>query len=329
MTALAPLVQAYFTQRLMAQRRASPHTVAAYRDTFRLLVGFASSRTGRQPSALCLEDLDAAMVGAFLDHLESARSNSVATRNARLAAVRSFFRFAALQEPGSAALIQRVLAIPQKRSTRLLVEFLVPEEVAALLTAPDLTTAIGRRDHVLLVLAVQTGLRVSELAALTWADVHLGAGPYVRCVGKGRKERATPLTKPCVRTLRSWRAEHRGGNESPVFSGPGGQALSRSAIWRLVARHVAVAAGGCPSLLAKAVSPHTLRHTAAMQLLASGIDRAVIALWLGHEQVETTQIYLHADLAMKQKALDRCAPGATATGRYRPPDALLTFLEGL
>lgn len=329
MTLLAPLLQAFFTERLIRQREASSHTVAAYRDTFRLFLVFVQARTGRTPSKLFLEDLDAACVGAFLDHLERGRLNSVTTRNARLAAIRSFFRFAALREPASAALIQRVLAIPQKRTARLLVEFLTKEEVEALLAAPDPTTRTGRRDHALLLVAVQTGLRVSELAALVRGDVHLGTGPHVRCLGKGRKERCTPLTRQSVNVLAGWLAE-RGGDESgPVFPGPRSGSLSRGAIWRLVARHVRTATLSCPSLGTKHISPHTLRHTAAMQLLAAGVDRAVIALWLGHEQVETTQIYLHADLTLKQKALDRCAPTTTAVGRYRPADPLLAFLEAL
>jgi len=329
MTALAPLVQSFFTDRLVTQRRASPHTVAAYRDAFRLLVVFASQRTGRQPSKLALEDLDAPLVGAFLDHLELGRSNSVATRNARLAALHSFFRYAALRDLANAALIERVLAIPQKRTSRLLVEFLTADEVEALLAAPDRSTALGRRDHALLAVAVQTGLRLSELAQLSRNDVELGTGPYVRCIGKGRKERCTPLTKSVAKVLRSWLGEQQVEGASPVFPGPAGKALSRSAVWRLVGRHVSAAAKSCPSLATKRVSPHTLRHTAAMQLLAAGVDRAVIALWLGHEQVETTQIYLHADLALKQKALDRTASGPAAKGRFHPPDTLLAFLEGL
>jgi site-specific recombinase XerD len=329
MTLLAPLLQAFFTDRLVRQRRVSEHTVAAYRDTFRLLLRFAAEKSGRAPSELALEDLDARLIGSFLEHLETARSNTVATRNARLAAVRSFYRFAALSEPSNAALIQRVLAIPQKRSARLLVEFLRREEVEALVASPDRTTRIGRRDHALLLIAVQTGLRASELTGLTWADVHLGAGPHVRCLGKGRKQRCTPLTRQTVAVLRAWLAECSGDGPDPVFSGPGGGALSRDALWRLVVRHARDAAQTCPSLRAKRVSPHTLRHTAAMQLLAAGVDRSVIALWLGHEQVETTQIYLHADLALKQQALDRCAPSTTGTGRYRPDDRLLAFLEAL
>jgi integrase/recombinase XerD len=329
MTPLPPLLEAFFTERLITQRRASQHTVAAYRDTFRLLLRFAQERTGKPPAGLALEDLDAPFVGAFLEHLQAARSNGARTRNARLAAVRAFFRFAALREPAHAALIQRVLAIPQKRTERLLVEYLTREELQALLASPDQATRTGRRDHALILAAAQTGLRVSELTGLTRADIHLGAGPNIRCTGKGRKERRTPLTRQTVTALRAWLTERGGTPADPVFPGPGGCPLTRSAVWRLIARNARAAAQSCPSMRAKQISPHTLRHTAAMQLLAAGVDRAVIALWLGHEQVETTQIYLHADLALKQRALDRTAPPGTPTGRYRPPDQLLAFLDGL
>jgi integrase/recombinase XerD len=329
MTPLPPLLEAFFTDRLITQRRASEHTIAAYRDTFRLLLRFARERTGREPASLALEDLDAPCIGAFLTHLEAARSNGVRTRNARLAAVRAFFRFAALREPARAALIQRVLAIPPKRADRLLVEYLTPRELEALLASPDQATRTGRRDHVLILAAAQTGLRVSELTSLTLADVHLGTGPNIRCTGKGRKERCTPLTRQTVTALRAWLAERGGSPGDVLFPGPAGAPLTRSAVWRLVARHARAAAQACPSLHARHVSPHTLRHTAAMQLLTAGIDRAVIALWLGHEQVETTQIYLYADLALKQRALDRTAPPGTTIGRYKPPDQLLAFLDGL
>jgi len=298
-------------------------------DTFRLLLRFAQERTGKTPDSLSLEDLDAPFIGAFLAHLEAARSNSIRTRNARLAAIRAFFRFAALREPAHAALIQRVLAIPQKRGERLLVEYLTREELQALLTSPDQATRTGRRDHALILTAAQAGLRVSELTGLTREDVHLGAGPNIRCTGKGRKERRTPLTRQTVTALRAWLAERGGGPADPVFPGPGGTPLTRSAVWRLITRHTSTTARSCPSMRSKHISPHTLRHTAAMQLLAAGIDRAVIALWLGHEQVETTQIYLHADLALKQRALDLTAPPGIGTGRYRPPDQLIAFLNGL
>ena len=329
MSALAPTMQAFFTERMLAQRRASANTVASYRDTFRILLGFAQRRTGRAPSKLQLEDLDATLIGAFLEHLEAERHNSVQTRNTRLAAVHSLFTYAALRHPEQAELIQRVLAIPNKRTDRQLVSFLTRAEIDALLEAPDRDTWIGRRDRALLLVAVQTGLRVSELTALTCADVELGTGAHVRCHGKGRKERITPLTSQAVGQLRAWLAERRGQPAEPLFPSRRGGALSRDAVELLVTRHAGTAVPHCPSLATKTVSPHVLRHSCAMQLLAAGVDTSVIALWLGHEGVETTQIYLHADLAIKERALDRTAPAGTRAGRYRPPDALLAFLESL
>lgn len=329
MSALAPTMQAFFTERMMAQRRASANTVASYRDTFRILLGFAQRRTGTAPSKLQLEDLDATLIGAFLEHLEAERHNSVQTRNTRLAAVHSLFAYAALRHPEQAELIARVLAIPNKRTDRQLVSFLTRAEIDALLAAPDRDTWIGRRDRALLLVAAQTGLRVSELTALTCADVELGTGAHVRCHGKGRKERITPLTSHAVALLRVWLAERRGQPGDPLFPSRRGGHLSRDAVELLVSRHARTAEPNCPSLATKTVSPHVLRHSCAMQLLAAGVDTSVIALWLGHEGVETTQIYLHADQAIKERALARTAPAGTSAGRYRPPDALLAFLENL
>ncbi|MGI8808726.1 MAG: tyrosine-type recombinase/integrase [Acidimicrobiales bacterium] len=329
MTDLAPSLEAFFTQRLMAQRRVSPHTIAAYRDAFRLLLGFAEQRTGTRPDRLSLADLDAPLVGAFLDHLERDRGVAVTTRNARLAAVHSFFRYAALRHPEHAGVIQRVLAIPTKRTGREPVAYLSGTEIDALLAAPDRRSRLGRRDHALLVLAVQTGLRVSELVGLRCRDVTVGSGANVSCTGKGRKQRCTPLSADTSAVVRAWLRERGGQPEDPLFPGPGGRALTRDAIRRVVDRHVATAANTCPLLATKTVSPHVLRHTCAMQLLAAGVDTAVIALWLGLESIRTTDIYQHADLAMKERALDRLAPRKTSRGRYRPPDSLLAFLEGL
>jgi integrase/recombinase XerD len=281
-TALAPVLQAFFTERLIAQRQVSGHTVAAYRDTFRLLLAFAQERTGAAPCDLRLDDLDAALIGAFLEHLRHDRANSARTRNTRLSAIHSLFRYAALRHPEHAALIQRVLAIPPARFEKATVSFLTREEAEALLAAPDRTRWVGRRDHALLALAVQTGLRVSELTALTRADVHLGPGPHVRCTGKGRKERYTPLTTQVARTLRAWLDERGGGPDSPLFPTSRGQPLSRDAVQLLVARHAKTAQVTCPSLRGKTISPHVLRHTAAMALLRAGTDITVIALWLGH-----------------------------------------------
>jgi integrase/recombinase XerD len=328
-TSLAPLLEAFFSERLQRQRRASPHTIAAYRDAFRLLLSFAEKRLAKAPSCLLLTDIDASLVAAFLDHLEAERRNTPRTRNARLAAIRSFFRFVAPREPAHSALIQRVLAMPQKRFDRDLISYLTSLEIDALLAAPARITWLGRRDHLLLLLAVQTGLRVSEITSLRVEDLSLGVGPHVRCRGKGRKERCTPLTQSAVVLLRAWVAENRMNPSDVVFSSQRRASLSRDAVERLVAKHAAVAARHCPSLVRKHVTPHVLRHSTAIGLLQAGVDRAMIALWLGHESVETTQIYLEADLAMKERALALTAPLRIGPRRFRPPDSLLAFLEGL
>ncbi len=329
MSALAPTLQAFFTDRLARQRYASPQTVAAYRDALRLLLVFAGARTGKAPSDLDVADLDAELIGAFLDHLENERGNCVRTRNARLAAIHSLFRFAALRHPEHAAVIERVLAMPAKQCDRTLITHLTEEEIAALLAAPDLATWTGRRDRTLLLVAVQTGLRASELIGLTIGDVHLGIGAHVSCHGKGRKDRVTPLTAGIVAALRAWLAERAGHPSDPLFPTRRGGQLSRDALECRLGRYVALAAPVCPTLGAKNVTLHVLRHTAAMRLLHAGVDTSVIALWLGHERVETTQIYLHADLALKEQALARTAPLKSPPGRYRPPDATLAFLESL
>ena len=329
MSALAPTMQAYFTDRLIRQRHASPHTIAAYRDTMRLLLAFVSARLGRQPSKLDIGDLDAATIAAFLDHLEAERSNSVRTRNARLAAIHALFRYAALRHPEHAHDIERVLAIPPKRTHRPLVTFLHPSEIDAMHQAPDRSTWTGRRDHALLALAIQTGLRAAELTGLNVGDPHLGTAAHINCLGKGRKQRITPLTTTTVAILRVWLSERAGQPADPLFPTIRGGRLSHDALARRLAKHVATAAQRCPLLKDKNVTPHTLRHTAAMQLLHAGIDTTVIALWLGHERVDTTRIYLHADLALKEKALARTTPPDTTPGRYQPPDALLNFLQQL
>jgi site-specific recombinase XerD len=329
MTTLAPELEAFFTDRLLCQRRVSPNTIACYRDAFRLLLAFMQQTTGTPPSKLQITDLDAPTIGAFLEHIEKERGNSARTRNIRLAAVRSFFHYCALRHPEHAALIQRVLAIPTKRSDRRIVTFLTPEEVTALLESPDRGTWAGRRDHALLLCAVQTGLRVSELLRLTCADVQLGPGPHLRTVGKGRKERVAPLTRQTVAVLRVWIRELEPEPTDPLFPSRTGGTLTRDAVERRLAKHVTIAQRACPTLRAKRVAMHTLRHTAAMSLLSAGIDTATIALWLGHEQERTTRVYLHADLRLKQRVLDRTTPPNGRPGRYRPPDSLLAFLNGL
>ena len=329
MSALAPTMQAFFTDRLIRQREASPQTVAAYRDALKMLVGFAAARAAKQPWLLDIADLDATVVAAFLGHLERDRGNSARTRNARLAAVHSLFRYAALHHPEHAALIARVLAIPPKRFERALICFLSRTEVDALLASPDRSTWTGRRDRALLLLAVQTGLRVSELTGLRCADVHLGSGPHVSCHSKGRKDRITPLTSSTVVELRTWLKERGGAPSEPLFPTRVGRGLSRDAVERRLTRYVGTASAICPTLQTKRISAHVLRHTAAMRLLQAGVDTSVIALWLGHEQVDTTQIYLHADLTLKERALALTKPPSTKPGRFHPSDSLLAFLEGL
>jgi site-specific recombinase XerD len=329
MSTLAPTLQGFFTDRLIRQRQASPNTIAAYRDTFKLLLAFASQHTGIAPSRLAIADLDAPLIGAFLHHLEDERGNSVRTRNARLAAVHSLFRYAVLRHPDHAAVIQRVLSIPPKRFDRALVTYLTDPEIDALLAAPDPDTWTGRRDRVLLAVAIQTGLRASELTGLTIADAHLGTGAHLSCLGKGRKQRVTPLTHDSVGLLRAWLSERAGNPSDPLFPTRRGTRLSRDALEQRVTRHAHEATRARPTLATKTITPHVLRHTAVMRLLRAGVDTTVIALWLGHESVATTQIYVHADLALKERALARTAPINAAPGRYQPSDEIIKFLDGL
>ena len=329
MSPLAPILQGFFTDKLIRQRRAGPNTIAAYRDTCRLLIEFASRTTGIEPSTLDFQVIDADLITAFLQHLETERANTTATRNARLAAIRSLFRYAALHAPEHAEDISRVLAIPPKRCDRPVVCFLIAAEIDALLAAPDRSTRLGRRDHAMLILACQTGLRVSELIGLRRADIDLGAGAHCRCTGKGRKDRATPLTRQTVAALRVWLADHDGGPDDALFTTSRGQPLSRDAVAKMITKHAARAALDCPSIATKHVTPHTLRHSAAMALLHAGVDTSVIALWLGHEDPGSTQAYLHADMTIKEQALSRVAPPNTSPGRYRAPDALLAFLDNI
>jgi integrase/recombinase XerD len=329
MTAIAPALQAFFTDRLITQRNSSPQTIAAYRDTFKLLLRFAHEQTGKQPFELAIDDIGAPLIGAFLTHLERDRGNSARTRNARLGAIHSFYRFAALEHPEHAHTIARVMAIPTKRHERNTVCYLDLNEIKALLAAPDHGTWLGRRDRAVLTLMIQTGVRVSELVGLHVGDVHLGTGRHIRVLGKGRKKRATPLTGETVAVLRQWLTERWGAPEDPLFPTRQGRQLSRYTIGLLVSKHTDTAAADCPSLTAKRVTPHTLRHTAAMLWRAKGVDIATIALLLGHESTLTTHIYEHADPALKEKAIARTAPLGVKPGRYRPSDTLLAFLDGL
>jgi site-specific recombinase XerD len=323
------LLQSFFTQRLMQQRRASPHTIGSYRDTFRLLLHFAHARLGKPPTQLAFEQIDAPLIAAFLDDLENGRGITARSRNLRLTAIRSFFRYAAFEAPAHSEQIQRVLAIPSQRFTRAQVGFLTRPEVEALLAAPDQHTWSGRRDHAFLLLAVQSGLRLSELTGVRRDAVTLGMGAHIRVLGKGRKERATPLTKQTAAVLKAWLREIPDRADATVFPSARGERLSADGVQYLLTKHVALASTRCPSLQQRRVTPHMLRHTTAMELLLAGMDRAVIALWLGHESVETTQIYLDANLAMKEQALAKTAPPEGKPGRFRPDDRLLAFLKGL
>ncbi len=329
MSLLALTLPAFFTDRLARQLQASPRTIASYRDALRLLLCFVQDATGKAPSSLEWDDLDETLISSFLEHLEVDRHNGARTRNLRLTAIRSLFRYAALRHPEHAAVIQRVLSIPPKRFEKRTVTFLTAEEAKALIGAPDRTRWEGRRDQALLVLAIQAGLRVSELVALNCGDVVLGTGAHVRCEGKGRKQRSVPLTAPAQAVLASWLAERAGHPQDPLFPTRAGRRLSRDAIERRVTTHAATAAQRCGTLRGKKLHPHVLRHSCAMSLLQAGVDTTVIALWLGHADVRSTQPYLHADLTIKERALALLTPASVPPGRYKPPDAVLAFLEGL
>lgn len=330
MKSLSSLIQGFFAERLITQWNCSSHTVASYRDTFRLLLQFAQFRLETNPCDLQLGDLTAELITDFLNDLECYRKNSIRTRNARLAAIRSFFKYVSVQEPTCLGQIHRILATPQKKYEKKIVQFLNDAEVNAILEVPDRNNWLGMRDYTLLLLAIQTGLRVSEITGLRCEDVSLGQSSHIRCEGKGRKRRCTPLTRDTANAMRSWLRKRAGLPGDPLFPSIRGDSLSRDSVEHLVKKYTATASQKVKSLQNKTISPHILRHTAAVRLLQAGVDRSVIALWLGHEQVETTQIYLHADLSIKEKALARTAPLTTQSiPRYRPDDSLLAFLQGL
>ena len=325
----AALLERFFTQRLMQQRQASPHTISSYRDTFCQFLKFVQQRLHTPPSRLTFQEIDAPLIVAFLESLEKQYGVSVRSRNLRLTALHSFFRYAAFEVPAHSAQIQRVLAIPSKRFTRTLVQFLTRAEVDALLAAPDQRTWSGRRDHAFLLVAVQTGLRLSEMTGLTRADLVVGAGAHVRVIGKGRKERCTPIARSTLAVVKAWLREPPRGGGDVLFPSTQGERLSVHGVQYLLNKHRVTASKVCPSLKQKRVTVHRLRHTMAMDLLQEGVDRSVIALWLGHESVKTTQIYLAATLAMKEKALAKTTPRRGRPGRYRPGDSLLAFLNDL
>src|SRR5271156_3181242 len=322
-------LQRFFSERLAMQLHASPNTVASYRDTFRLLLRYAADRLKREPTQLQIADLDADLIGGFLTFVETRRGNGARSRNTRLSAIRSFFKYVAPNEPQLLHHCQKVLTMPSKRYEKRTIDYLTHAEIEALIGAADLATPSGRRDRMLLLFALQTGLRVSELINLTCGDVALGTGAHVRCMGKGRKERSTPLRKDCVEALHTWLRERGGADSEPLFISNRGARLSRDAVEHIVRKHVGLAATTCPTLKGKRVTPHVLRHSAAMQLLQNGVDRTVIALWLGHESVESTQMYVHADIQIKEQAMAKTTPVAVSPSRYRPNDQLLAFLEGL
>jgi site-specific recombinase XerD len=333
MTASIPtfptLLQWFFTQRLMQEKRVSANTISSYRDTFRLLLRFAQKRLRTAPDKLAFEKLDAPFIAAFLNELEKERGVTVPTRNLRLTAIRSFFRFAAYEMPTHSGQIQRVLAMPTKRFDRKLIDLLTRPEVDALLAATDNATWIGRRDHALLLTTLQTGLRLSEATGLRRRDVMFGTGAHVEILGKGRKQRTVPLCKPVADVLEAWLDELSPATDDVIFPSARGGRLSADAVASLLKKHVTVACDACPSLKQKNVTFHCLRHTTAMDLLHAGVEQTVIALWLGHESIETTQIYLDADLALKEKILARTVPFDSKPGKFKPDDKLLAFLNRL
>ena len=326
---LPPLLQAFFTERLANQLGASPNTVASFRDTFRLLLDFAERDTGKRPTDLLVEDIDAGLVGRFLDHLERDRRNSARTRNVRLTAIRSFLSHVSRCEPALLDHCRQVLAMPSKRFEQRTVEWLDETETEALIAAPDIGSRQGRRDRALLLLAVQTGIRVSELTGLDCADVELGTGAHVRVSGKGRRQRSTPLRKDAVQALREWLGERGGDGDEPLFPSNRNGRLNRDTVAWIVRKHAERASQSCPSLRNRRISPHCLRHTAAMSLLRQGVPITVIALWLGHRSVESTMKYLHADPTLKEDAMERTRPVEVPPGRYRPEEPVMAFLESL
>ncbi|WP_449372408.1 tyrosine-type recombinase/integrase [Arthrobacter psychrolactophilus] len=329
MTELAPTLEKYFTDYLHHTVNASPHTVSSYRDTWRLLIAYLHATSHTPANQIKLEQLNSDCITAFLHDLEDRRSNSINTRNNRLAAIHSFFAYAATLHPDHAALIGRVLAIPTKRHQQIEVTYLTEGEATALINAPTNSNRTGRRGRALLATAITTGMRVSELTGLTWADLHLGAGAHAVCHGKGRKNRATPLDKTTTRALKHWQSELQPAMADPVFPTQTGTPMSNDAVAQRVTKAATTAAVTCPTIQNKTITPHVLRHTTAMRLLHAGIDTSVIALWLGHASTETTQIYIHADMTMKDEALDRLKPAGTKSGRYKPNPAQLAFLEQL
>jgi integrase/recombinase XerD len=326
----AMLVQRFFTEHLTHHRAVSPRTVAAYGDTFRLLLQFAERQTGKSPASLRLVDLDAKLVLAFLDHLQHDRKNGARSRNARLAALRTFLKYAAHHDLSALGIIEQALAVPMKRFDRPLLGFLTREEMQAILDSPDTATWAGQRDHALFTMLYNTGARVSEIIDLQVRNLILDTSPAIHLMGKGRKQRSVPLWRSTVTVMRAWKRRMGAiADGEPLFPNRSGKAMSRSNVTQRLTLAVEAAAELRPELLARSISPHTFRHTTAMHLLQSGVDMSVIAIWLGHESPSTTHIYLEADLAMKERALGKLQPPVNASTRYKPPDRLMQFLQGL
>lgn len=326
-TTISWLLEAFFINRLIREINVSSNTVSSYKDTFRILLTYASKQLKKAPSKIELTDLNAKFILEFLEYLENERGLCARSRNQKLAAIRSFFNYASFKVPESINLIQQVLCIPAKKYNKRLVQHLNNTEVKAILSAINQDTWLGRRDYALLITAVQTGLRVSELTSLIKSNVKLEARAYIQCTGKGRKERSTPLTSQTKNILKKWVKEIKG---EIFFPNINGEQLSSDSIQYLIKKYVAIAIPSCPSLQNKKISPHVLRHTTAMNLLTSGVDRSVIALWLGHESLETTQIYLDADLELKKKILKKTATLNTKpTSQFKATDSLLAFLKNL
>ncbi len=323
------LLQQFFVERLIQQRNASPRTVASYRDTFRLFLQFAQQILHKPPTTIALTDLDVDLVLSFLKYLEVQRRNTVRSRNARLAAIRSFLHYAALKEPAALKTIHGVLAIPMKRFNRPLVGFLSREEIEALLDAPDPLTWCGQRDHMMLTMLYNTGARVSEIIRMTVDDIVLDHSPSVRIHGKGRKERRVPLWKSTITRLRPWLRQIGNTPGQPLLPNRNGGPMSRTGVTDRLQLAAKTAALHCPQLKKRSISPHLIRHSTASHLLQAGVDLTVISLWLGHESTTTTHIYVEADLAMKERALNTLQAPHTRQHRYRPSDTLLQFLESL
>ena len=331
MSLIAPTLQQFFTGYLIGQKDASAHTIAAYRDTWRLLLAYLDEHHHRRPSSIDFTDLDAETITAFLADLETIRGNSARTRNARLAAIHSFFAYAAYRHPEHDELIRHVLALKGKNTTKTAIHFLTDEEVDALLAAAPAIGWVGERDRLIILALVGTGLRVSELTRLSWADVQLTRPAHVAVHGKGRKDRITPLGSAAQQAFLEWRRRNIAASaDDPVFPSQGtARSMTSGAVEQRLHIHASRAAVHCPTLNSKNVTPHVLRHTTAMKMLAAGIDIATISLWMGHESIESTSAYIHGDLGMKQRALDHTAQPETNLGRYVPTDSLMNFLENL